>query len=40
MGVQFVRFKGASGRGRAKIKKSFEKVKAQFVLKCDIYIIQ
>ena len=45
----FVHFRGASGRGGAKIEKLFEKVKAflqikiictKFVLKCDIYIIQ
>ena len=47
--VHFVHFRGARGRGGAKIKKSFEKIKAllqnkinctKFVLKCHIYIIQ
>ena len=49
MGGSFCSFMGASGRGWAKIKKSFEKVKAllqikinctKFVFKCDIYIIK
>ena len=47
--VQFVHFRGQGGGGGAKIKKSFEKIKAllqikiyctKFVLKCHIYIIQ
>ena len=47
--VHFVHFRAQGGGGGAKIKKSFEKIKAllqnkinstKFVLKCHIYIIQ